>query len=236
MNTQLKHAARGVKTAKFGEFRDEMIGTALFLLYTLAVLFGFVDTIYFNAESVEEPVGNVVTGVAIEPEYLVNVTENARKPEIVKPATIEVTYFNVPLDEDLQDHIFKLCESYGVDPSVVVAMIWKESTYRVDTIGDSGASRGLMQIQQRWHQKRMDRLGVTDLMDPYQNVTVGIDLFAGLMNADAGVEWALMAYNGGASYAHQMRAAGKVSYYVSAVLAKAAELRGDTYSVVKAVE
>jgi soluble lytic murein transglycosylase-like protein len=143
---------------------------------------------------------------------------------IIEPAS---TYFDVPLGDDLQDHIFNVCESYGVDPAIIVAMIYKESTYNADTMGDSGRSYGLMQIQKRWHEARMERLGVTDLLDPYQNVLVGVDYFAELLGYEQGLNWSLMAYNGGINYANKKAAAGEVSGYVKIVTEKAEELRNN---------
>lgn len=155
-----------------------------------------------------------------------DIPEEPVEEEIVEPVESfesEVVYFDVPLSEDLQDHIFEVCESYGVDPAVIIAMIGKESTYRADTIGDNGNSYGLMQIQPRWHQARIDRLGVTDLLDPYQNVVVGINYFAELLGYGQGLEWSLMAYNGGISYANKKTAAGEVSDYARIVLANASK-------------
>ena len=45
-------------------------------------------------------------------------------------------------------------------------------------MGDVHESFGLMQIQPKWHEDRMRRLGVTDLLDPEQNVRVGADLLS----------------------------------------------------------
>lgn len=138
--------------------------------------------------------------------------------EVIEVEEPEVVYFNVPLEEDLQDHIFKLCEERGIEPSIIVAMIYRESSFRKSVIGDNGRSYGLMQIQPRWNQKRMEELGCTDLLDPYQNVTVGIDIFADLVDEDKSIEWALMAYNGGCAYANRKLAQGSVSNYVKAIL------------------
>lgn len=108
--------------------------------------------------------------------------------------------FDVPLDYDLQVFIIQTCEELNIDAAVVMAMIFYESSYQADAVGDGGNSLGLMQIQERWHEERMERLGVTDLFDPYQNVTVGIDLLAELLDEyDGNVEMALMAYNAGRS-------------------------------------
>lgn len=151
------------------------------------------------------------------------------EPEVIEEPVIEevvptVEYFDVPLDESLQDHIFAECEKYDVEPALVVAMIQRESRFDADVIGDSGRSFGLMQIQKRWHSERMEKLGCTDLLDPYQNVTVGIDFLAELIGSGKGVEWALMAYNGGPSYANRLRGEGRVSDYASGVMACAARI------------
>lgn len=153
------------------------------------------------------------------------------EPETIEETVIEevvpaVVYFDIPLDEDLQDHIFAECERYGVEPAVVVAMIERESRFNADVIGDSGRSFGLMQIQPRWHSGRMEKLGCTDLLDPYQNVTVGIDFLAELIGSGKGVEWALMAYNGGPGYANRLRGEGRVSDYAAGVMASSREKHG----------
>lgn len=142
-----------------------------------------------------------------------------------KPEPEPVRYFDVPLSEDLQDHIFELCKSYNVDPALVISMIRRESTYRASVIGDNGRSYGLMQIQPRWNQARMDALGCPDLLDPYQNVTVGIDIIAEYLETGKSVEWALMAYNGGPSYANNKASRGEISDYAKNVLAFAEELK-----------
>ena len=93
----------------------------------------------------------------------------------------ERVYYDVPLSEDLQDHIFNLCDEKGIEYKVAMALIHTESRFDATCVGDSGNSLGLMQIQPRWHYERMERLGCDDLLDPYQNVTVGLDLFSDLL-------------------------------------------------------
>jgi hypothetical protein len=131
-------------------------------------------------------------------------------------------YFDVPLSEELQNHIFELCEAAGLEPELVIAVIHKESNFKSDAIGDSGRSFGLMQIQPRWYSQRMKELGCDDLLDPFDNVTVGIDILGGLVESGESegkpIEWVLMAYNGGASYADNLMAEGRVSEYATTVL------------------
>lgn len=122
---------------------------------------------------------------------------------VVEHEDVYATY-NVPLDYDLQVYIIQTCEELNIDAGVVMAMIFYESSYQADAIGDGGNSLGLMQIQERWHKERMERLDVTNLLHPYQNVTVGIDLLAELLDEYNGnVEMALMAYNAGRSGAEE---------------------------------
>ncbi len=114
-----------------------------------------------------------------------------------------VALYEVPLSEELQLHAIQECEAHDIDPAVVIAIIWKESNYKAGAKGDNGNSLGLMQIQPRWHKARMKRLGCTDLLDPYQNITVGVDILAELLDKyDGSTSMALMAYNAGSYGAH----------------------------------
>lgn len=147
-----------------------------------------------------------------------------KKPPLPEAEEESVRYFDVPLDEDLQDHIFALCEEHEIDPALVVAMIWKESNFRPHVKGDRGNSHGLMQIQPRWNQAYMEKLNCPNLLDPYQNVTVGVHILADLFKTGKPVEWVLMRYNGGGAYANNNWNAGIVSKYAQTVLANIEEL------------
>lgn len=126
------------------------------------------------------------------------------KPEET-PAAIEVAeyreqrpLYDVPLSNEIQRYIFNVADYYGIEPALILAVIEKESSYDETAIGDGGESYGLMQVQCRQHIARMDRLGVTDLLNPYENVAVGIDILAEKINGyDGNVSMALMAYNAG---------------------------------------
>lgn len=133
-------------------------------------------------------------------------------------------YYDVPLDTDLQEHIFAVCEIYDVNPALVISMIARESSFRANAMGDGGESYGLMQIKKKWHTARMEKLGVVDLLDPYQNVTVGIDLLAELLRYGDSLEWALMCYNGGYAYADKRIANGNISDYAKSVIRMSKEL------------
>lgn len=165
-----------------------------------------VETLAFEIDTKKD----VKTETSVETEVLI---------EEEKPR-----FFDVPLDEDLQTYIFELSEDIGIDPAIVIAIIEKESNYDISAVGDHGRSLGLMQIQPRWHTVRMTELGCDDLLDARQNVCVGIDILADLLEEGESIEWALMAYNGGHAYADRLASEGRVSEYAAEVLKMAEEL------------
>ena len=195
------------------------------ILFTGLYIFSVTSPIIIKDEPEEDPDDIIIitheNTASTEPPADVT-TEVEDVEEVVEPAKPETpvaTYYDVPLDHALQDHIFAICEEYSVDPALIIAMIKKESTFGIDTVGDSGASLGLMQIQPRWNAERMNRLGCPDLLDPYQNITVGVDILAGYLNAGYSLEWSLMAYNGGPTYANKWYSQGVISDYAREVIA-----------------
>lgn len=136
----------------------------------------------------------------------------------------EVRLYDVPLSEELQKHIIAECEKHNIAPSVVIAIIERESRYDAQAIGDDGKSFGLMQIQKHFHLDRMSRLGCYDLLDQFQNVTVGIDYLAELKDMNDDLYWVLMVYNGGFSYANERMESGNYSDYALEVSERIAEL------------
>ena len=192
-----------------------------------------------HSEPREEDRGVIETVALSAPSVVTEACEGICEDDVLEQVVVEsftaeipfeeckddgALYFDVPLDHKLQDYIFELCEEKCIDPAIIIAMIDKESKFDIDIIGDKGKSYGLMQIQPRWHKERMEELGVTDLLDPYQNVTVGIDILAELLESGESLEWALMAYNGGHSYANRLESEGRLSTYASTVIENASEL------------
>ena len=117
----------------------------------------------------------------------------------------KIDIYPVNLDADLQRYIIETCEEYTINPSIIIAMCFYESSFNANAIGDNGAGMGLMGINPRWCWPEMEKLNCPDMRDPYQNVTVGIDIFAQkLAKYDWNTEMALMAYNAGDSGAHRL--------------------------------
>lgn len=117
----------------------------------------------------------------------------------------EIDIYPVNLDADLQRYIIETCEKYTINPSIIIAMCFYESSFNADAIGDNGECMGLMGISPRWCWPEMEKLNCPDMRDPYQNVTVGIDIFAQkLVKYDGNTEMALMSYNAGDAGAHRL--------------------------------
>ncbi|MFR5084277.1 MAG: transglycosylase SLT domain-containing protein [Anaerobutyricum hallii] len=99
--------------------------------------------------------------------------------------------------EKMQIYTRCLCKQNDVPYALVLAIIEYESGYEFDKTGDNGNSKGYMQIYEKWHTDRMQKLNCIDLMNPYQNVKVGIDFLSYLLKKYGTVQDALAAYNYG---------------------------------------
>lgn len=139
------------------------------------------------------------------------------KEKVFIPADIE-------LDAELQQWIYNYCISKNISPSLVMAIIEKESDCDSSTVGDSGESIGLMQIQSKWHNERIEQLNVTNLKDPQQNIMVGVDYLLELFEMNPEVEWVLNAYNGGQVYANRMQNKSISTDYSRYILTRASEI------------
>lgn len=148
--------------------------------------------------------------------------ERGIDPTIVLGMIKQESNFNV---DAMGDYSYEEC-SEGDEGALLVGTdvnvsVFEEGTY----VREVANAYGLMQIWPYWHSHRMEQYGCDDLRDPFQNVTVGIDIIADYIDKGYGVEWALMAYNGGGAYADRKLEAGEVSEYARGVVEYADGLR-----------
>lgn len=146
-----------------------------------------------------------------------------------KPYTVPEEYQRTggAFPEVMQKYTYIICNQNGVDYAVVLALIETESGYKWDAEGEK-ADTGYMQIMQKWHEDRMERLNAGDLLNPFQNVRVGVDFLAELLERYGGsYEKALTAYQYGARGADELffSEGRECSQYAEDVLAAADRIR-----------
>lgn len=90
----------------------------------------------------------------------------------------QVFYFDVPLSEELQDYIREKCSEYKVPMELVIALIDKESSFRSDVVSTTN-DYGFMQINQCNHEWLSSTLGVSNFLDPKENILCGIFIISG---------------------------------------------------------
>ena len=150
-----------------------------------------------------------------QPKSIAKTTKTTKQPtkkQSSSSSTSTKLYTNIPLSARFQKYIDGKCKSYGISTNVVMGCIRTESNFQTQIMGDNGKAYGLMQVQKQWHKARMKKVGATNLLDPYDNVAVGIDYLAELYKIYNG-NWhkALMAYNGGHAYCKRRVRAGLVN-------------------------
>lgn len=156
--------------------------------------------------------------LVVKPDYSYNYCT-----EIMEP---EKFYYDVPLDNDTQDYLFSVCESYGVEPALVLAMIDTESGFNTNSISKTG-DFGLMQINKCNHARLKELLGITDFLNAKQNILCGVAMIsANLAENNYDYVQALMCYNMGTNGAKMAWKRGITSTaYTDKVMANLSKYR-----------
>lgn len=139
---------------------------------------------------------------------------------VLTPVTTASAENDTWISEEAQEQCITYGEEYGICPELLMAIIEQESSGQA--YAENGSCKGLMQVSEKWHKDRMERLGVTDIFEG--NVLVGTDYLAELFAENDDLYWVLMAYNGGIDYANRMYEAEKYSRYAVSIANRSAEL------------
>ena len=110
----------------------------------------------------------------------------------------EISWYieELPLPFQEQEYLWDACQEFGVDYSLMLALIEQETNFR-NVTGDGGDSIGYCQIQSRWWSWLMEEIGAVDLTDPQDNFRTGCAIMAHLLERYGTTEDALSAYNSG---------------------------------------
>lgn len=141
------------------------------------------------------------------------------------------TPLNVPLDEELQEFTYYLCAGYNIDFTLVMALMQYESSYKANVVSSTD-DYGLMQINRCNHEELTAILGVTDYLDPYENIRAGCFTIRKLFEKYKDTNMVLMAYNLGEKGASKLWKQGIYSIqYTDSILniqrQFSEELKGD---------
>lgn len=96
---------------------------------------------------------------------------------------------DIPLEENEQEMIQKICERKDLSYELVLAIIEKESGYDAEAINNTGSCLGAMQLNTRYHD-------IDNPFDLIENVEVGTDYLLKLFKENDDVGLVLSQYHG----------------------------------------
>ena len=172
----------------------------------------------FNDESETEPFA----------EHHVTIEEWKEVPEWDIPQEYKEAGGCLP--ESVRAYLYNLCQRSNISYPFMLALIETESGYQWDAESADGSCKGYTMINDKWHQERMQKLGVTDIYDPYGNLEVSIDFLSELFCKYHEASTVLMCYNCGESGAGRLLEKGiYCTAYSEKILAREAEISHEIY-------
>lgn len=134
-----------------------------------------------------------------------------------------IDFKHIPLSNDLIKETLENCAAYDVPPELAFSVMEVESNFQTDAVNQSGCY-GLMQISDICTDWLSDELGITNLLNPNENVQAGVYILGTYLDKYDSTNKALMAYNLGPSGADKLWKQGIYSTsYTDKVLANLEE-------------
>lgn len=136
--------------------------------------------------------------------------------------------YNVKMLLTEQEFLFYLCKGYDLDYSLIMAVIQVESDFDKKLVSNTN-DYGYMQINKMNHTELTNILGVTDYLDPEQNMRAGCYTFRKLFEKYQQPNLVLMAYNMGETGAKRLWREGiyETEYTQKVFAAQKALQKGD---------
>ena len=102
------------------------------------------------------------------------------------------------LEVEYQDYLYKMCIKYDIKEhyTLLLAQMYHESGFDVDVISGTD-DYGLMQINAFNHEWLRETLGISDFLDPYDNIEAGVFMMSNFLKKYDDVQKALVCYNRG---------------------------------------
>lgn len=140
----------------------------------------------------------------------INIAEEENIYEPIKTTIPEIEFtleeeeiipeYNIPLDKDIQKYLYDKCKEYNVPYDLALGVIKVESNFNPSSIHkNSNGSRdyGLFQINTINYKWLSEELGITDFLNPYQNIDAGVYMLSQLIQKYDDDHIVLMSYNMG---------------------------------------
>lgn len=113
--------------------------------------------------------------------------------------------YNISLPVEYQKYAYNICKRYGIDYPLFIALMFRESGFNAGIVSAGGYAYGLCQIGISNYANLNAKLGITDLLDPYDNMTAGaymLSVYMGIASTKVSDEltkivYALNSYNMG---------------------------------------
>ena len=121
-----------------------------------------------------EPKNKVIeVGTKVKP-----VVSRSRTVQTVNSTVVDGGYkqYNIALSSELQQYAYNICKKYGIEYELFLAVMYKESRFNINAVGSN--SYGLCQIYATNISSLKNKLGITDIMNPYDNMTAGAYLLS----------------------------------------------------------
>lgn len=135
-------------------------------------------------------------------------TEGQRARKTKSTATVQKEhkdklYYDVPLENEIQDYIFTASEKYNLPADLIIAVIEQESSYNQYAVGLCG-EQGYMQIHPCNFDTLDKELGVSEFFDAKDNIKSGAYILGTYYNKYREVTATLMCYNCGETGAQNL--------------------------------
>lgn len=141
-------------------------------------------------------IGRFTSPVKVETITLTEIVEPPPRVDELKSEEF-VYHDDVPLTYELQNYLFDICKSEDVPMTLVLALIDHESGFDQEIISSTN-DYGLMQINTVNHEWLAETYGITDFLEPHQNLYCGVKIIGNhLKKHNNDYTKALMAYNMG---------------------------------------
>ena len=125
----------------------------------------------------------------------------------------------------ISENAYAYCEQigsqYNICPELLMAIIETESSGQA--YATNGNCIGLMQVSSRYHGGRMQKLGVSNLYEEYDNILTAADYLAELFQKYKEPSLVLDIYNGNSKAMYNYEN-GTLSTYADKILTRASEL------------